>query len=423
MRKGLLASALLLLAGTGIAPAQSSPTPEPTATSTAPAPAAATDAPRITMTLDTHPWNPPVGHANVWPYDQPVQLAPPDCAPPGDFWLVPEFLLWGIKGFHVPALAAAGSRGPAALGETSELGGQPFFGGRFTAGTWLDDDHACGFEAGYFFLGEQFQRFLATPAGGPGAPVLARPFLNAATGAESLLRVTGPGDVTTSARSSFQGAHADFVYDLSCCTRYRLALLAGFRYQDLSESLDAGDTSLVARGIPRLGGRLATTLDQFGTHNVFFGGEMGARGEYHWHHLFAALAADLALGSDQENFRTVGTTFAPARKKPIVLPAGLLAGPGNTGLFNRGEFSAIPELDLQVGYQFNPFVRAFAGYTFLYWSRVARPGDQIDLGVNPAGVPVLHAPGGSGGPARPAFLGQQTDFWAQGLDVGIEIRY
>jgi hypothetical protein len=436
MSKGLPLCLLVLLAGAGLAPAQPPAQPEPVgaprpsapaAAATEPAPAA--PRPRVTMQLDTsdidtHPWNPPVGHANVWPYDKPLQVAPPDCAPVGDFWLVPEFLLWGIKGFHVPPLATSG---PAVLGGSSELGDKAFFGGRFTAGTWLNDEHSCGFEAGYFFLGEQFQRFLASSAGGAGSPDLARPFFNAVTGAQSALAVAGPGtgagEVDTSARSSLQGAHADLIYDLSCCTRYHLEFRAGFCYRDLSESLDAGDTGVIAAGVPRFAGRSATTLDQFGTHNVFFGGDLGASGELHWNHLFAALAGDLALGSDQENFRIVGTTVVATRRRPTVLPAGLLAGPDNTGQFNRGAFAAIPELDLQVGYQFNPFVRAFVGYTFLYWSTVARPGDQIDLAVNPAQVPVLHTAGRAAGPARPAFVGQETDFWAQGLDVGIEVRY
>ena len=43
----------------------------------------------------------------------------------------------------------------------------------------------------------------------------------------------------------------------------------------------------------------------------------------------------------------------------------------------------MPELGVTLGYQLNPCWRATLGYTFIYWSRVARAGDQIDRDINP----------------------------------------
>src|SRR5262249_11739464 len=151
------------------------------------------------------------------------------------------------------------------------------------------------------------------------------------------------------------------------------------------------------------------------TRNLFFGGELGARAEYQWHHLVARVSTSLALGSDQETLHVIGSTTEAGRRRPGGLPGGLLALTSHGGRRHRGGLPAIPQLGLQVGYQFNPYVRVFAGYDFLYWSGVARPGDQVDLGVNPALVPALRGPGALTGPARPAFAAQQTDFWAQGL--------
>ena len=39
------------------------------------------------------------------------------------------------------------------------------------------------------------------------------------------------------------------------------------------------------------------------------------------------------------------------------------------------EFAVLPELGFNVGWQYNPLWRFYVGYTFLYWSDVARPGD------------------------------------------------
>jgi hypothetical protein len=426
MRKGLLGSLLILMAGAGLAPAQA-PAQVPAAPEPKASAAGAADvkmvAPVEPLATDAHPWNPPVGHANVWPYQEALQAGVPDCGPPGDFWLVPEYLLWTIKGQRPPPLVTSGT---AAL-DGPDLGGEGFSGGRFTAGTWLNDEHCWGFEAGYFFLGQRTDRVEASSAGGPGSAVLARPFTDVRTGLPASFVVAGPGvgagAVRTSAESSLQGARADLVYELYCCQPYRVELFGGFRYQDLAEELSVGAAGTVPPGGALLAGRQVAVTDESHTRNVFFGGELGARAEYRWAHLVARLSTSLALGSDQETIHVAGATIEATRGRPVALPGGLLALPSNSGRFHDGEFSAIPQLGLQVGYEFNPYVRAFVGYDFLYWSEVARPGDQIDLGVNPAQVPALRRPGRLTGPARPAFAAQQTDFWAQGLTVGAEFRY
>src|SRR5438552_17888568 len=100
MNKGILGSLLLLLAGVALALGQlpKSPPPPDSDRSSAPAPSAraglsymeAEDqavTPAVPPAFDTHPWNPPVPHANVWPYPGPVAAGVPDCGPPGDFCL------------------------------------------------------------------------------------------------------------------------------------------------------------------------------------------------------------------------------------------------------------------------------------------------------------------------------------------------
>ena len=51
---------------------------------------------------------------------------------------------------------------------------------------------------------------------------------------------------------------------------------------------------------------------------------------------------------------------------------------------------------------------------------LVRAGDQIDLDVNPDQLP---EPIIGIGPARPVFAFQQTDFWAQGLNLGLDYRW
>jgi hypothetical protein len=63
-----------------------------------------------------------------------------------------------------------------------------------------------------------------------------------------------------------------------------------------------------------------------------------------------------------------------------------------------------------------------AGYDFLYWSRVARPGEQIDRSLNLTQSPVF----GTGtlvGPACPAPLIDSTDYFVHGLNFGFALVY
>ena len=83
----------------------------------------------------------------------------------------------------------------------------------------------------------------------------------------------------------------------------------------------------------------------------------------------------------------------------------------------------VPEVKVQVGYDVTNNIRVFAGYDFLYVSDVVRPGNQIDPRVN---FSQQAAPVGGGalvGPALPAAQFNHTDFWAHGVNVGLQFRY
>jgi hypothetical protein len=114
--------------------------------------------------------------------------------------------------------------------------------------------------------------------------------------------------------------------------------------------------------------------------------------------------SQVGLSGNLPTFQSPGLTFAL---------------PTNIGITSRNEFAVIPEFQLQVSYDFTPNLRAFAGYNYLYWSEVVRPGDQIDRVVNASqrqGGVLL-------GAARPQPRFESTDFWAQGLNVGMQVRY
>ena len=81
------------------------------------------------------------------------------------------------------------------------------------------------------------------------------------------------------------------------------------------------------------------------------------------------------------------------------------------------------KLIFNIGYQLTPQIKLFAGYSLLWFSTVARAGEQIDPVGNTTVFPILSGNGPLVGPARPAFRFVESDFWAQGLNFGVEVAF
>jgi hypothetical protein len=104
---------------------------------------------------------------------------------------------------------------------------------------------------------------------------------------------------------------------------------------------------------------------------------------------------------------------------------GLLALPSNIGLFHHNAFSVVPQIGVNLGYNFLPNLRGFVGYNFLCWSNVIRPGTSIDRVLDVTQIPnfPLHPepPPVPGQHPAPSF--HEVGLWAQGLTFGFEFVY
>jgi hypothetical protein len=373
-----------------------------------------------------------------WPYPEPPHTWFSGWCPDlEEFWLSADYLLWGLRAEHLPALVTTsppGSGGILGQPGTSVLIGDAnvsqgaFSGGHFVGGVWLDDDHMFGFEGTYFFLAEQSRTLSTVSSGGPNSPTLARPFFNVLTGAEDAELLALPGQqaagITVNATTSLQGAEATGVVSLCGGAHYGIETLIGFRYLDLTEELGIAAQTAFLPAAPVNAGLGIGQVDQFATRNHFYAGQLGVRANACLNGWLLGLEGKLALGANEEMVNIAGASgFVPPTGRPLVSSGGLLAVSTNSGQFTRGPFAVVPELGVRVGYQLSRHIRLFAGYTFLYWSTVVRPGDQIDRGVNPTQVSVIQPAGSLTGPARPAFVFHETDFWAQGGTFGLEFRY
>ncbi|MGH7172805.1 MAG: BBP7 family outer membrane beta-barrel protein [Gemmataceae bacterium] len=345
-----------------------------------------------------------------------------------------EYLLWFIRGQNVPPLLTSGSVAdalPGAIGQpgTNILYGNtnsannPYSGLRLRGGYWFNDCHGWGIDVGGFFLGSGANSYSMSSMG---TPFLARPFVNSLTGAQDIEAVAAPNGLTgtfTAVNTFFlYGAEANLRRNLWCGCNWFIDGFIGWRMVGLNESLSMNENLAVASSAnPSLpAGTTFLVHDRFGTSNLFNGAQIGGIGEYRFGRWFVNVRGSVALGGTQQVVNISGsTTSAAPGIASTTLPGGLLAQSSNIGNYSRGMVSMVDEIGLNVGYQFTPHIGAFVGYNFLYWTSVVRPAEQIDGVVNPNLIP----PAVGGGPARPEFSFNGSNFWVQGVQCGLRILW
>jgi hypothetical protein len=398
------------------------------------------------------------------------------CGPDGRFYADLDYLLWWAKGDKLPPLVTTGVAGDLRTTATIDkptttvlFGNKEYdddvrSGLRFRAGFWIDPERCVGIEGSFFLLDQSGTGFAASS---PGTPILARPFINAdlinvvntglqASPENSLLvafpgipqpinpltgQPFGPplnqlaGSVYAFTRNDVWGFDTNARINLSGCATYRADLLVGFRYLRVTDDLVVDSTSSSVPGSPnslltfnrqvivppfRVG-----ILDSFRTTNDFYGGQVGTHLEATVGPLFADFRGLIGLGWMHQGVNIAGssTLFVPGPAQTV--PVGLLAQASNIGSHHRDEFGIVPEVGVNVGWQFGNHVRAHMGYSILYCrSDVVRPGTEIDRAVSPGQVPALSTGlVNSTAPLRPAFGFRDQDFWVQGLNFGVEVSF
>jgi len=117
-------------------------------------------------------------------------------------------------------------------------------------------------------------------------------------------------------------------------------------------------------------------------------------------------------------FSIVGIPLLSFVMDPVTA-GGLLALSSNIGRHSDSRFSTVSEFSTRVAYQLSPQWKGYVGYDVMYWTGVVRPGGAIDTVVNPNLIP----PVAPGGPPRPAVQFSSTDFWSQGVSIGLAYNY
>ncbi|MCE9530435.1 MAG: BBP7 family outer membrane beta-barrel protein [Planctomycetes bacterium] len=353
-----------------------------------------------------------------------------------------EYLAWWTNSYPTPALVTAGpASSDGALGQagvTTLFGNQsetiPNFrsGVRFGYEYWCGKCRNWGFDGHLFFLSQSGSdnRFNSGTN-----TLLARPFDSLNTGGPSSEIVGFPGlfagGIAVGNSSKIWGTDINLRRKFWQGERSYIDGLVGFRYLSLQESLriEEQSTRLAPDANPVVGDPSqfivsGHAFDQFSTSNQFYGGQIGAafgcaRGRW-----VLDLRTMLAIGSTTSIVQiSGGQSNIMADGSNVVSQGGLLALNSNIGRHYREQFTIVPELTLNLGYNISDHCRVFVGYNILYWSNVLRPGDQIDTSLDVNRIPNFRPSPNIVPNARPAFLGRDRDFIAQGINLGLMLKW
>lgn len=374
-------------------------------------------------------------------------------------WVQIDYLLLNTAAMELPALVTGNPIGTP----TNEAGviGAPstsiLFGNdspensvrsgiRYRMGTWIGASRRFGFEGEFFALADSDD----THTFGPGnASIIGRPFINLAPAAgpiryDSQL-VNSPaanisGNVSVATSTELFGTAARLRLNLwridpaayNCAGALGAAQLLsngnfgadrcawytditiGHRYMSLQDKLHIHESVSAA---PAAGPAFQFLVDdRFTTENGFNGLEFGFEAGVAYEFLRLDIFARLAAGATNSTVDISGaTSFNGATQ-----PGGILAQASNIGTYEELNASFITELGFNLNVHLHKRLSANVGYTMMYWSNVARAGDQIDLAVNPDLFPPAIAPLGTIG-SQPT--GRMRDFFAHGLTAGLAYQF
>jgi hypothetical protein len=335
-----------------------------------------------------------------------------------------EYLVWWIRRGYVPAVVTTSS--PASQGlldrpDTRVVYGDErletrhddrFVGTRLTL-NWREPGGLFGLEGRAFFL-ERDSTYLTIKY--QSDRLLAFSYVDAATGRQASEVFAGPdprrgdlqGGFVGYSRIEWFGEEANATFSLAEEEDWKLDLLAGGRFLQMRDRYHQTATSLVLPEQSHLYG----VIDNVRVANAFYGGQLGLRGEACWGRLFVQGRATAALGADDQLVRAWGQRIDHTPERRIVTNSGLFVQQSNTGHFDRCHLDAAGEVGANVGYELTSWLRATAGYTFLYWADPLRAGKQLDRVIDT-----------SQPAARPAIPFRGDALWAQGVSVGLEARW
>lgn len=397
------------------------------------------------------PMYPPPGPYGQSPYEQPVLGEGAfDATSPHRFYLDGQYLLlfpetqpspMPLLTTSAPAdfgrIGAGTTTALVARNHTLNLGTASGF--RVNAGFLRGGDQRLGLDVGGFYQSPVSHNYFARSSA-QGIPLIARPFINSTTGAQSSLIVSAPNSVSGSAlvraTTELYGIEASGLLNLfrTCpgeCRLWQLNVLGGYRYLELNETLGVSSMSTILSGtVPAVGLTVGppTSIDvrdQFNTLNKFHGAQVGLQSQFTSGRWYVGLTGKAAFGGVSQKLEVDGTTALanPIARTGSVTLGGLYATAANIGRYRNDRFAIVTDLNASVGFHFTSWLIGTVGYNFIHLGSAARPGNQFDGRVNTSLVPTSGLFGTGGAVTSAPVSIRNDDFFTHGLNFGFILRY
>ncbi len=361
-----------------------------------------------------------------------------DCCTCESFWGSAEYLYWDLKdGPRVPALVVSescncdgASKSETKLG-CEKLDSKWRSGGKFALGYWFDCEHCFGAELNYFVLPNTSRKHSVHHSECGKDEALRIPFCVIGQDCDDSTDLSFPGVFDGWAKlkesNMMQGAELNGWMTIPSTCDYKAGWLVGFRYWNFDEHLKF-TTCTPTVGITN---DIWATKDKFRVENNFYGGQIGFGMETAYDQFYLNGKVKLALGALCAERRISGGLLTNEFNEPpfdgeaAVYEGGYFALPSRIGHRKTTKFAVIPDVNINIGYQFTDCFRIQVGYTFLYINRVLRAGKQFDNCINPEESLAIQG-------NKNALVAnceshsrslRTSSLWAQGLNVGIEFQF
>jgi hypothetical protein len=382
------------------------------------------------------------GVTSVAPAGQPMSAAPCgneccDCCCDSErYWFRGEYMAWWTSGTHVPPLVSTVTDVMNPTGSLATVFGDRVIrdgqhdGYRINFGMWLDKCHCNGLEADYFDLQGREDNYDSGLTGGYTNGTLfpiVRAFIDPNQRTISVNAVGYPsqffGRATVDTNDFFQSAGIWLRHNLrsgdwstngcdSCCRTFRVDAIAGYRFSRLIDYVNVADREIDINPVDATNFQTVfTNIDQFHAANTFNGTEIGLDTEICRGRWSLDLLGKVALGLNTQDIRLFGLVASDASET-----GGGINVAAATEELSINRFSWMPEFVATAGFQLNDHVKLTAAYDIIYWSQVARAGNQIAFDTR-TGLPFGPQPA-----LTPAAV-KEGDFWAEGFRLGGEISF